>query len=42
MDARVRVLLGTTETLLGTLVRHDDGVEFVPAPSAASADAAAA
>jgi hypothetical protein len=41
-DARVRVLLGTTEILLGTLVRHDDGVEFMPAPSAASADAAAA
>jgi hypothetical protein len=41
-DASVRVLLGTTEILLGTLVRHVEGVEFVPAPCAATADAAAA
>lgn len=42
MDASVRVVLGTTAILLGTLVRHDDGVEFIPAPSAGTADAAAA
>jgi hypothetical protein len=41
-DPSVRVVLGTTEILLGTLVRHNDGVEFIPAPSAGTADAAAA
>lgn len=41
-DPSVRVLLGTTEILLGTLVRHADGVEFVPAATGATADAAAA
>ena len=40
-DASVRVLLGTTDIHLGTLVRHPDGVEFVPAPAAGSAAAAA-
>lgn len=34
-DASVNVLLGTTGVLLGSLVRHPDGVEFVPAPSPA-------
>jgi hypothetical protein len=41
-DASVSVLLGTTGVLLGTLVRHPDGVEFVPAPSPAAEAAAAA
>lgn len=40
-DASVRVLLGTTGVLLGTLVRRPDGVELVPAPPAADASAAA-
>lgn len=40
-DARVSVLLGTTDILLGTLVRHGDGIEFIPAPSAAAGAAAA-
>ncbi|HEX6369892.1 MAG TPA: hypothetical protein VF006_13315 [Longimicrobium sp.] len=41
-DARVSVLLGTTGVLLGTLVRHPDGVEFVHAPSPAAAQHALA
>lgn len=41
-DASVSVLLGTTGVLLGTLVRHPDGVEFVPAPSPTAEAAAAA
>jgi len=41
-DASVSVLLGTTGVLLGTLVRHPDGVEFVPTPSSAAEAAAAA
>ena len=41
-DASVNVLLGTTGILLGTLVRHPDGVEFVPAPPPAAEAAAAA
>ncbi|HEU4454874.1 MAG TPA: hypothetical protein VFR81_17560 [Longimicrobium sp.] len=41
-DASVSVLLGTTGILLGTLVRHPDGVEFVPAPSSETGAAAAA
>jgi hypothetical protein len=40
-DASVSVLLGTTGILLGTLVRHPDGVEFVPARSPAAEKAAA-
>lgn len=40
-DASVSVLLGTTGVLLGALVRHPDGVEFVPAPPAAAGEAAA-
>lgn len=40
-NASVNVLLGTTGLHLGTLVRHLDSVEFVPAPPA-SPDAAAA
>lgn len=41
-DVTVSVLLGTTGVLLGTLVRHPDGVEFVPAPCPAGEAAAAA
>lgn len=41
-DASVSVFLGTTGVLLGRLVRHPDGVEFVPAPSPAAEAAAAA
>lgn len=41
-DASVSVLLGTTGVLLGTLVRHPDGVEFVPVRSPAAEGAAAA
>ncbi len=40
-DASVSVLLGTTGVRLGTLVRHPDGVEFLPAPSGTALEAAA-